>query len=268
MSEELHALDVDIASARAAAARGRDGTLSFKHQERESARVYGEPVRLSDGARIVIRPIEPEDAGELRRGLRRLSALTAYRRFRAHITTVSADQLDFLTRNDHVRHEALAALDPEVGSVVGVVRYVCDPAQPAQAELTYVVADAWQRRGVGSALIDRLATHARAAGVERFIVTTLAVDAPARRLLTEWPNRSANATTTASSRPQHDCDRRPASIPATPTPHTHLRRAEPTARPETRAPASAHPAPAELDNSGWLSFEASNHRLPTRSRRG
>ena len=184
LSEELHALDVDIASARAAAARGRDGTLSFKHQERESARVYGEPVRLSDGARIVIRPIEPEDAGELRRGLKRLSALTAYRRFRAHITTVSPDQLDFLTRIDHVRHEALAALDPEVGSVVGVVRYVCDPAQPAQAELTYVVADAWQHRGVGSALIDRLATRARAAGVERFIVTTLAVDARARRLLT------------------------------------------------------------------------------------
>ena len=64
------------------------------------------------------------------------------------------------------------------------MRYVCDPAQPAQAELTYVVADAWQHRGVGSALIDRLATRARAAGVERFIVTTLAVDAPARRLLT------------------------------------------------------------------------------------
>ena len=184
LGEELHALDVDIARARAAAARGRDGTLSFRHQERESARVYGEPVRLSDGARIVIRPIEPEDAGELRRGLKRLSALTAYRRFRAHITTASPDQWDFLTRIDHVRHEALGALDPKVGSVVGVVRYVCDPAQPAQAELTYVVADAWQHRGVGSALIDRLATRARAAGVERFIVTTLAVDARARRLLT------------------------------------------------------------------------------------
>jgi GNAT superfamily N-acetyltransferase len=184
LREELHALDVDIASARAAAARGRRGTLSFRHQEHESARVYGEPVRLADGAQIVIRPIEPEDAGELRRGLRRLSALTAYRRFRAHITTVSPEQLDYLTRIDHVRHEALAALDPQVGSVAGVVRYVCDPTEPSQAELTHVVADAWQHRGVGSALIDRLAERAHAAGVERFIVTTLAVDAPARRLLT------------------------------------------------------------------------------------
>ena len=61
---------------------------------------------------------------------------------------------------------------------------MCDPAEPSQAELTYVVADAWQHRGVGGALIDRLAERARAAGVERFIGTTLAVDASARRLLT------------------------------------------------------------------------------------
>jgi GNAT superfamily N-acetyltransferase len=61
---------------------------------------------------------------------------------------------------------------------------VCGPTAPSQAEVTYVVADAWQRRGVGSALIDRLAARAREAGVERFIVATLAVDAPARRLLT------------------------------------------------------------------------------------
>jgi len=184
LSEELHALDVDIAGARAAAARGQSGKLSFKHEEPASARVYGEPIELADGAQIVIRPIEPEDAGELRRGLRRLSALTAFRRFRTHITTVSSEQLDHLTRIDHVRHEALAALDTRAGSVVGVARYVCDPAEPAQAELTYVVADEWQHRGVGSALIDRLADRALEAGVERFILTTLAVDAPARRLLT------------------------------------------------------------------------------------
>ena len=184
LSEELHALDADIASARKASAYATHGTLSFQHEKRESARVYGEPILLADGVRIMIRPIEPEDAGELQRGLKRLSAMTAYRRFRAHITTATQEQLDYLTRIDHVRHEALAALDPAAGIVVGVVRYVCDPTDPVQAELTYVVADAWQRRGVGSALIDRLAERAAAAGVERFILTTLAVDAPARRLLT------------------------------------------------------------------------------------
>ena len=101
---------------------------------RIGARVWG-AVQLADGAQIVIRPIEPEDAGELRRGLRRLSALTAYRRFRAHIITVTPEQPDYLTRIDHVRHEALAALDPQVGSVVGVVRYVSDPRSPRRLSL-------------------------------------------------------------------------------------------------------------------------------------
>ena len=117
LNEELHALDADIASARAASARERHARLSFKHDERAPRKVHGEPVELPDGSAIAIRPIEPEDAGELERGLKRLSALTAFKRFRAHVTQVSPEELDHLTRIDHIRHEALAALDPADGSV-------------------------------------------------------------------------------------------------------------------------------------------------------
>jgi acetyltransferase len=209
LDEELRALDADIARARATSAHDRPDRLSFKHDESPRG-VHGEPVELAGGPRIAIRPLEPEDAGELRRGLKRLSALTAFRRFRAHVTEVSPEELDRLTRIDHVRHEAVAALDPADGSVIGVARYVCDPAEPSQAELTYVVADAWQHRGVGSALIDRLAERARAAGVERFIGTTLAVDASARRLLTRVADpisehdRDGIIETTARLRPPRD----------------------------------------------------------------
>jgi GNAT superfamily N-acetyltransferase len=93
--------------------------------------------------------------------LKRLGALTAYKRFRTHLTDATPEQLDAATGIDHVRHEALAALDPRSGDVVGVARYVCHPAEPAEAEVTYVVAEPWQHRGVGSALIDRLAARAR-----------------------------------------------------------------------------------------------------------
>jgi GNAT superfamily N-acetyltransferase len=98
---------------------------------------------------------------------------------RARVVDATPYELDALTRIDHVRHEALAALDPQTGDVIGVVRYVCD-----QAEVTAVVADDWQRRGVGSALVDRLVERARAAGVQNLIATTLAADPQARRLLT------------------------------------------------------------------------------------
>src|SRR5215470_15652985 len=115
LQEELHALDADIAGARAASARARRPTLRVERDEPASAHVHGER-------------LEPDDAGELRRGLKRLSAISCFKRFRAHITDVSPEALDEFVRIDHVRHEALAALDPTLGTIVGVARYVCDPA--------------------------------------------------------------------------------------------------------------------------------------------
>src|SRR5262245_26247129 len=112
LQEELHALDADIAGARAASARARRPTLRLERDEPASVHVHGERVELADGAVIVIRPLEPDDAGELRRGLKRLSAISCFKRFRAHITDVSPEELDEFTRIDHLRHEALAALDP------------------------------------------------------------------------------------------------------------------------------------------------------------
>jgi RimJ/RimL family protein N-acetyltransferase len=180
---ELHALEADIAAARARSERARDGAISFAHHEPPPLRLSGEPVRLPDGARIVIRPIEPEDAGELQRGLEHLSAMSSYRRFRAHIRHLSREELEYFTRVDHLRHEALAALYPPAHEGIGVARYVCDPADPTQAEVTCVITDAWQERGVGSALLDRLTARARTAGVQRFIATMIVGDTRARRLL-------------------------------------------------------------------------------------
>ena len=44
LNEELHALDADIAGARAASARGRLAKLSFKLDEPAPRDVHGEPV--------------------------------------------------------------------------------------------------------------------------------------------------------------------------------------------------------------------------------
>jgi GNAT superfamily N-acetyltransferase len=45
------------------------------------------------------------------------------------------------------------------------------------------VADPWQGRGVGTALVERLAARARASGIERFSALILVGNEPARRLL-------------------------------------------------------------------------------------
>jgi len=140
-----------------------------------------EELTLADGARIAIRPIEPEDREELLAGFERLSPESRYRRFFGPMKELSARDLDRLTRVDHHDHEALVALDPATGRGVAVARYV--RTAPEEAEPAVVVADDWQRRGVASALLERLAARARDEGIATFRAPVLAQNASAIALL-------------------------------------------------------------------------------------
>ena len=51
------------------------------------------------------------------------------------------------------------------------------------AEVAIVVTDAWQGRGVGKALVDRLAARLRSVGVDRITARMLVGNEAARRLL-------------------------------------------------------------------------------------
>jgi len=89
---QLHALEHDIETARTSSHRAPEGvgSLLHRHHDPPPASLHGERVRLRDGAEIVIRPIEPEDAGQLRAGFERLGAVSRYRRF--------LTKIDHLTR--------------------------------------------------------------------------------------------------------------------------------------------------------------------------
>jgi len=180
---ELRALDKDIATARAASARAQAPIGLSAHREPPAPRLSGERIRLPDGAEIVIRPVEADDAPLLRLTLEHLSALSRYRRFREPVDHFTPSELDELTHADHRTREALVALDPGAGEGIGIAGYVRDAHDPKGAEVTYLVTDAWQSRGVGTALLERLAARARAVGLERFTATTLVGSEDARRLL-------------------------------------------------------------------------------------
>ncbi len=141
------------------------------------------PVSLSDGSEIQIRPIEAEDRDELAAGLRRLSPESRYRRFLAPTNELSDAELDYLTQVDHHDHEALVARDPQTGMGVGVARFVRFPDEPDKAEFAVAVADDWQRRGVGGALLARLSDRAREEGVRRFSASILSDNRPMLELI-------------------------------------------------------------------------------------
>jgi GNAT superfamily N-acetyltransferase len=185
LGDQLEALqqDIDDAGEASRRARGTPGlTFHPEHEETKSS-PHGEPFALADGARILIRPIEPSDARQLEAGFEHLGAVSRYRRFLAPIDHLSGGQLNFLTHVDHITHEALIAIDTAAGEDVAVARFVRDPEDPRRAEAAIVVADRWQGRGVGGALTDRLCDRARAVGVEWLTARMLIGNRGGRRLL-------------------------------------------------------------------------------------
>jgi GNAT superfamily N-acetyltransferase len=140
-------------------------------------------VVLKDRSHVVIRPLGPGDKAGLAEGFERLSETSRYRRFMSPTVRLTAQQLAYLTELDHHDHEALVAIDPSSRDGVGVARYVRSREDPEQAEAAVVVADDWQRRGVGTALLRHLAAHAREHGIERFTGFILSDNRAIRELL-------------------------------------------------------------------------------------
>ena len=141
--------------------------------------------RLPDGTPILVRPIRPDDKRLLEQGLHNLSETSVQRRFLSPKPSFSRAELRYLTEVDGRHHVALVAESPTqpVRTLIGVARYVCLPGDPQAAEVAVVVADAWQRRGVGTLLVEELGARARRLGFRRFTATMASDNIAARKLL-------------------------------------------------------------------------------------
>lgn len=128
-----------------------------------------ESLLLRDGTTIGVRPIHRADADRLLRFHHTLSPETTRWRFFTFHPELSTDELHRFTNVDHRNREALVAIVDD--EIVGVARW--DRLDDRRAEVAFVIADAWQGRGLGGALFGALAVHARRAGVDHFVAETL-----------------------------------------------------------------------------------------------
>lgn len=145
----------------------------------------GEVVLLRDGAQVFVRPITAQDRRELADAFKRLSPESRYKRFLGAVNELDARTLRYLTEIDHHDHEALAAFDGRDGHGVGIARYVRFQDNPDTAELAVLVADAWQGRGLGTLLVERVVARAQAEGVRRLQALVLATNHAMLRILDE-----------------------------------------------------------------------------------
>jgi acetyltransferase len=118
---------------------------------------------LRDGTTVAVRPIRPEDADFERRFFDALSEQSRYQRFLNQMAHLPPQMLARFTQLDYDRELALVVLAPGGGEFIGVGRYSPN-ADGETAEFALTVADAWQGRGVGRAMLERLCDCARAAG--------------------------------------------------------------------------------------------------------
>jgi acetyltransferase len=123
-------------------------------------------VELRDGSSVLLRPIRPEDARIEQRFVRRLSFESRYFRFHHGLSELTPEMLVRFTQIDYDREMAFIAVHSgEQGEdEVGVARYLID-AEGRTCEFALVVADEFQGRGIGSALMKALIETARDRGL-------------------------------------------------------------------------------------------------------
>jgi RimJ/RimL family protein N-acetyltransferase len=131
-------------------------------------------VTLRSGKVVRVRQIRPDDRAALARAYTRLSEESRYRRFFSASPELPGHLLRAATEVDHQNHEALVALPLLSREIVGEGRFVRLLDCPDTAELGVMVADAWQGRGLGSALLTRLSARALEVGIAYFTAQVLA----------------------------------------------------------------------------------------------
>jgi GNAT superfamily N-acetyltransferase len=130
---------------------------------------------------IRIRPLEPPDADLVEAVHAGLSSDSRYTRYHGPKPRLSAAERAYLAGTDGRDHVALVAFDG-AGAPLGIARFIRDRADRGSAEIAAEVVDAWQRQGIGSTMLARLARRAVAGGVARFTATVLAQTGFARAL--------------------------------------------------------------------------------------
>jgi len=141
--------------------------------------------KLRDGTVLHVRPIRPEDAELERAFVNGLSEQSRYFRFFYRLHELTPAMLARFTQVDYDREMALVAIHdgdqkPPTRTFVGVARYNANP-DGESAEFAIVTGDAWQGRGVGRALMQRLIECAKRRGLSRLEGAVLRANANMRK---------------------------------------------------------------------------------------
>ena len=126
-------------------------------------------VLLADGGVAHLRPIRPSDADRLVAFYERVSPESKYLRFFAPYPRLSNRDVKRFTEVDYVNRVAFILTLGE--NMIAVGRY--DRVEDDHAEVSFLIEDAHQGRGIAQLLLEHLAQAARERGITRFVAEVL-----------------------------------------------------------------------------------------------
>lgn len=129
-----------------------------------------------------VRPIRPEDDVKLLDLYRRLSRESLYNRFLT-VPEPAPSKVAYLTRVDYHNHFALVGEVSE--KIVAVARYFRARDRRDHAEAAFVVADDYQRQGIGQKMLSLLARAAFEQGITTLEGHVLAQNRPMMKILSQ-----------------------------------------------------------------------------------
>ncbi len=127
-------------------------------------------VLLRDGSAARIRPICAEDAALVADFHGRLSPESVRLRFFIPHPELSEEEIRRLV--DHCDPDHMALVAERSGALIAIAQYDRLPGEE-EAEVAFLVDDAFHRRGLGTLLLEHLAGIARENGIRRFVAETL-----------------------------------------------------------------------------------------------
>ncbi|MBM3859962.1 MAG: GNAT family N-acetyltransferase [Verrucomicrobia bacterium] len=134
---------------------------------------------LNDGTQLFFRAIHPTDEPRMRTLFYTLSQETIYYRYMQHMQAIPRKEILDMTYIDPRTEVAILATVPEAygEDVVAIGRYYLDQ-KTNRAEVAFVVQDKWQRKGIGTFMLNHLIKIARRSGISGFTAEVLRTNRP------------------------------------------------------------------------------------------
>lgn len=130
------------------------------------------------GHAVTLRALRREDHDIEHAFVSGLSPDTRHNRLLGGAKRITREYIETLTTVDYSRDMAIAATVMLEGheTLIGVARYVL--VAPDTCEFAIVIADAWQGRGIGRRLMEKLAVVARDRGLKTIYGDVLSINRP------------------------------------------------------------------------------------------